>query len=80
MLALDAPVIVDDGFGRLSSLVPKTGVWPLRIEHSWGGELVFPINDDQGTAFRRVKRQAKSPANFSATTKSASGGVGPAFL
>jgi hypothetical protein len=53
LLILNNPVIVDDGFGKLSKLEQRSGVWQLRVRKSIGGNIYFPINDDQGTSFKR---------------------------
>jgi hypothetical protein len=53
-LILNGPVIVDDGFGRMSKdLGKRNGIWPLRVRRGWDGSVILPINDDQGFRFTR---------------------------
>lgn len=55
LLVLNEPVLIDDAFGSLSKLEQRSGVWQLRIRKSFHGEIYFPINDDQGFVFKKVR-------------------------
>lgn len=50
-IAINNPVIVDNGFGKLNELAIKDGMWPLRIKKSILGAVYAPINEDLGFEF-----------------------------
>jgi|SRR3990172_7953919 len=52
-LVLNNPVIVDDGFGKLSAMRKETGIWPLHFRKGISGRMFFPINEDQGFVFEK---------------------------
>jgi hypothetical protein len=59
LLALDSPVIVDDGFGKpvLPLKRHANATWNLRVRKGANGSVYFPCNDDLGTWFACVGKR-----------------------
>jgi len=54
LLQLHDPVIVDE-LGKRSAMARSPGVWAMPVRKTWGGQPRFPINEDMGLEFNRVK-------------------------
>lgn len=54
LLQLHDPVVIDD-LGKRSPMARFSGVWPMRIRKTWGGQPRFLINEDMGLEFNRVR-------------------------
>jgi len=54
LLQLHNPVIVDE-LGKRSAMARSSGVWAMPVRRTWGGQPRFPINEDMGLEFNRVK-------------------------
>ena len=54
LLQLHDPVIVDD-LGKQTAMAPFSGGWAMPVRKTPGGQPRFPINEDMGLEFNRVK-------------------------
>jgi hypothetical protein len=54
LLQLHNPVIVDD-LGKRTAMARFSGVWAMPVRQTLGGQPRFPINEDAGLEFKRVK-------------------------
>lgn len=59
-LIIHNPIIVDDGFGKQSTMRKAVGaVWPLPIKRSGRRSVYLIVNEDQGLKFRKIEKPVK---------------------
>jgi len=54
LLQLHDPIIIDD-LGKRSAMAHAVGVWIMPIQKTWSGQPRFPVNEDMGLYFERMK-------------------------